>query len=276
MRTNNVFAVITGFWLTVQLASMATPGRLDPYENLDPYPPDKPRSPLALPEGCDTLLSLGCKVTSSDPDPVIGELAYITDGNKNRDYGSFVELKHGLQWIQIDLGEEKEIHAICIYHYIVLLSDQRAYRDVVCQISNDPKFAGGVVTVFNNDHDNSTGLGIGKDKEYIESPYGRPFIVDAVRGRYVRCYSNGYMMRSGTSSLGNVFRLQNHYTEVEVYGRPIDREQEEVGKTGELPPIETDKPTSPKTTPWKILLLVGVIVTSGIVTASHYFRRKRA
>jgi hypothetical protein len=62
---------------------------------------------------------------------------------------------------------------------------------VIIQISNDSKFFEGVVTVFNNDYDNSAGLGKGQDKEYIESLYGKAFAVDAVKGRYVRCYSRG-------------------------------------------------------------------------------------
>jgi hypothetical protein len=65
-----------------------------------------------------------------------------------------------------------------------------------------------VRTVFNNDNDNSSGLGIGKDKEYIETFQGRPFIVKGIKARYVRLYSNG-----STSS------EMNHYVEVEVYGK---------------------------------------------------------
>ena len=60
----------------------------------------------------------------------------------------------------------------------------------------------------NNDHDNSSKLGEGKDKEYIETYEGRPFAVNGVKGRYVRF-----------TSRGNTSNGMNHYTEVEVYGR---------------------------------------------------------
>jgi len=212
---NIVFPLAVLFSVAFHAVSLGTPWWLNPYVYLDPYPHDQPRPPIIVPEGCNQLLSRSCKVISSDSDPLIGELSYITDGTKESDPINHVELGVGRQWIQIDLGDEKEIYAICLWHYNS--GDQRAYRDVICQISNDPEFVGDVVTVFNNDHDNSAGLGVGKDKEYIESKFGRPFAVDAIKGRYVRCYSNGYTKGSGDGV--NRVWLQNHYTEVEVYGK---------------------------------------------------------
>ena len=67
----------------------------------------------------------------------------------------------------------------------------------------------GVTTIFNNDHDNTSGLGIGKDKEYIETNEGRLMDPRGVKARYVRLYSNG-----------NTSNDMNHYVEVEVYGTP--------------------------------------------------------
>jgi hypothetical protein len=64
-------------------------------------------------------------------------------------------------------------------------------------------------TVYNNDHDNSSGFGIGKDYEYIETFEGRLIDVKGAKARYVRLYSNG-------STEGEM----NHYVEVEVYARP--------------------------------------------------------
>ena len=203
------------------------------YQELDSYPNYEPRPPILVPVGCDKLLSRGCKVTSSEDDkggPIIGKLEDITDGIKECNHDvMYVELGPRPQWIQIDLGEEKEIHAICIWHYHCLFSSYssfrfgRIYRDVICQISNDPKFIDGVVTVFNNDHDNSTGIGVGKDLEYIESRFGRPFAVDAVKGRYVRCYSRG-----------NTDNAMNHYLEVEVFGRHIERKQKAEADNAEV------------------------------------------
>ena len=82
------------------------------------------------------------------------------------------------------------------------------YRDVVVQVSDDPDFISGVKTIFNNDQDNSAGLGIGKDREYFESDEGKLIDGAGVKGRYVRCYSKG-----------NTSDAQNHYIEVEVWGK---------------------------------------------------------
>jgi hypothetical protein len=174
--------------------------------NLEPARNGKPREPIMVPAGCDKVLSKDCKVTSSDSEPIIGELAYITDGDKEHDAATYVELGPGKQWVQIDLGKEHELFAACVWHYH---GEARVYRDVICQVSNDPDFIDGVVTVFNNDHDNTSGLGAGKDKEYIETNEGRPFAINGVKGRYVRFYSKG-----------NTSNEMNHYTEIEVYGRP--------------------------------------------------------
>jgi len=182
-----------------------TPKQVKGAENLEPAREGKPYDPIMVPVGCDKLLSLNCKVTSSDSDPIIGELAYITDGDKEHDAATYVELGPQTQWVQIDLGKEREIWGACIWHYH---GEVRVYRDVIVQISNDADFIDGVVTVFNNDHDNSSKQGVGKDKEYIETREGRPFSIDAVKGRYVRFYSRG-----------NTSNEMNHYTEIEIYGK---------------------------------------------------------
>jgi hypothetical protein len=164
----------------------------------------KPRPPISVPVGTK-VISLDCKVTSSDMEPIIGELDYITDGDKEHDAATYVEIGPGTQWIQVDLGAEKEINAACIWHYH---GEARVYRDVVVQVSNDPDFIDGVITAFNNDHDDSSKLGKGKDKEYVEDNKGRPFAINSVKGRYVRFYSKG-----------NTSNEMNHYTEVEIYGK---------------------------------------------------------
>ena len=165
----------------------------------------KPRGPFLVPVGT-ALLSAGRPVTASDKEPVIGEIAYVTDGKKSGEDGYYVELGPMLQWVQIDLGKPCELQAIVAWHYH---SQARVYRDVVVQVSDDRDFIGGVTTVFNNDHDNTSGLGAGKDKEYIETFDGKLFDPKGVKARYVRLYSGG-----------NTSNDMNHYVEVEVYGLP--------------------------------------------------------
>lgn len=165
----------------------------------------KPRGPFLVPAGT-VLLSGGKTVAASDKEPVIGEVACVTDGKKSGEDGYYVELGPMLQWIQIDLGKSQELQAIVAWHYH---SQARVYRDVVVQVSDDKDFIGGVTTVFNNDHDNTAGLGAGKDKEYIETFDGKLFDPKGIKARYVRLYSGG-----------NTSNDMNHYVEVEVYGLP--------------------------------------------------------
>lgn len=165
----------------------------------------KSRGPFYVPKGT-VLLSAKKPVTSSDSLPVIGELDMITDGGKSGGDGYFVELGPGSQWVQIDLGASHPLSAILVWHYH---TQARVYRDVVVQVSSDASFKTGVTTVFNNDHDNSSKLGQGKEKEYIEVAEGRLIDPQGARGRYVRLYSRG-----------NTTNDLNHYVEVEVYGLP--------------------------------------------------------
>ena len=165
----------------------------------------KPRAPFFVPKGT-VLLSAKKKVSSSDMQPVIGELEMITDGEKGGDEGSFVELGPTPHWVQIDLGAPRTLYAIMAWHYH---SQARVYRDVIVQVSDDPAFKSGVTTIFNNDHDNSSKLGVGTDKEYIEVAEGKLFDPTGAKGRYVRLYSNG-----------NTTNDLTHYVEVEVFGSP--------------------------------------------------------
>ena len=60
--------------------------------------------------------------------------------------------------MQVDLGEASSIYAIVLWHdhrYIQVM------HDVIVQVSDDPEFKNGVTTLFNNDVDNSSGLGVG-------------------------------------------------------------------------------------------------------------------
>jgi len=164
-----------------------------------------------------TNVALKKPVTSSDEEPIIGELELVTDGDKEGHDGSFVELGPNLQWVQIDLGSVQEIYVIVLWHYH---REGRVYRDVIVQVADDKDFITNVRSVFNNDHDNSAGLGIGKDWQFLDDFRGEvvmpPKHVNGVytadkpvKARYVRLYSNG-----------NTSNDLNHYTEVEIKGRP--------------------------------------------------------
>jgi len=166
----------------------------------------KDRAPYLAPKGT-ALISKGKPVTSSAKAALMGDLKQITDGDKDYAKTSLVELPAGPQWVQVDLQQDYTIYAIVLWHFH---EGKRVYFDVIAQVSGDAEFKNGVTTVYNSDADNSSGQGVGKDKEYIENNKGRLIGIDAgVKGRYVRLYTNG-----------NTANELNHCVEVEVFGQP--------------------------------------------------------
>jgi len=167
--------------------------------------PNTPHADILVPDGTVNLAA-GKEVTASDPYPIIGDNTLLTDGDKESEEGYFVEYEEGLQWAQVDLGAPAKIYAVALWHYH---GQARAYHDVIVQLSDDPEFKSGVTTIFNNDHDNSAGMGKGRDPAYVETNKGRIIPANGAVARYVRLWSNG-----------NTSDGLNHYIEVEVYGVP--------------------------------------------------------
>lgn len=172
--------------------------------NIEPYS-EKPPPLFLVPKGVKNVAA-GRSVTTSVK-PFTGQPSQVTDGRKEALDPDMVEMKKGVQWVQVDLGEDYAIYAIAMWH------DHR-YRtqtmhDVIIQISDDPAFEKGVTTLFNNDRDNSSGKGIGADLEYFENKFGRIVDGKATKARYVRGYTNG-------STLSRL----NGWQELEVYALP--------------------------------------------------------
>jgi hypothetical protein len=167
-------------------------------------PLGRPRDPFLAPAGV-TNVAKGKKVTSSDMEPVIGEIEQVTDGDKKGADGSYVELGPGLQHVTIDLGAPHEVFAILLWHFH---KTPRVYFDVVVQVADDAAFTKNVRTLFNNDHDNTSKLGAGQDLNYVETAEGKLVDAKGARARHVRLYS-----------LGSNANQLNHYVEVEVFGR---------------------------------------------------------
>jgi hypothetical protein len=168
-------------------------------------PLGRPRDPFLAPAGV-TNVAKGKKVTSSDMEPVIGEIEQVTDGDKKGADGSFVELGPGVQHVTIDLNAPHEVYAVLFWHFH---KTPRVYLDVVVQLADDAAFKTNVRTFLNNDSDNTIGQGAGKDMNYVETAEGKLVDTKGSRARYVRLYSRG----------NNANEL-NHYVEVEVFGRP--------------------------------------------------------
>ena len=182
---------------------LGTPKHAPPGTTVDMDKPGK-RPAIIVPKGTVNL-SLEKEVSSSDEAPIIGELDLVTDGDKEATDGSYVELGPGLQHVQVDLGKTREIEVIVFWNYH---GDPRVYHDVVVQISDDADFITGVKTLFSNDRDNSSGLGVGKDREYFETYQGKLIKGKGKKARYVRIYVQG-----------STADEMNRFTEVEVYGR---------------------------------------------------------
>jgi len=167
-------------------------------------PSNKPRPPFLVPEGV-TNVAKDKKVTSSEKEPLVGDLTMITDGDTEQVEGNDVELGPNVQSISIDLASPQEIYGILFWHYF----QPRVYYSVIVQTADDEAFKQNVQTWFNNDINNKAGQGAGKNLNYIESYEGKLVDAKGVKARYVRLYS-----------AGNNANNLNHYVEVEVFGKP--------------------------------------------------------
>ena len=184
-----------------------TPDNLPEGANIEPLT-DKLRAAFLAPKGARNV-ALNKKVTASDKNPITGQLSQITDGNKEAFDDQVVEMRKGVQWVQVDLGEPCDIYAVALWHDHRLI---QVFRSVVVQAADDPDFVDNVTTLFNNDTENLAGQGIGFDKQYFETQQGKLIPAKNVRGRYLRFYSRG----SNSSAW-------NCYQEIEVYGQPAKK-----------------------------------------------------
>ncbi|WP_219639653.1 discoidin domain-containing protein [Cohnella sp. CFH 77786] len=149
-----------------------------------------------------------------------GPISILTDGVTARDQYALISVSSGPKWVQVDLSQAYGIKKINIRNDWGATSDTyRTGRDHVVQVSNDPTFATGATTVFNNDQDNSSGLGVGTDAEYQEPPDGSGKTItlpSTINARYVRFWANGHVRVSGE------YKAVNTPVEIEVYADPGD------------------------------------------------------
>jgi hypothetical protein len=185
-------------------AFKGTPKDLQLGPNVEPIS-DKPRAPMMVPAGLKNIAP-GSKITCSDKNATADTLAKITDGDKEASDQSIIFLRKSTQWVQLDFGSPQEIFAIVLWHAHNMA---KVYHDVIVQVADDPDFIQNVRTVFNNDVDNTSGLGVGTNREYFETYEGKLIDAKGIKARYIRFYSKG----STESAL-------NEYTEIEVYGHP--------------------------------------------------------
>ena len=124
---------------------------------------------------------------------------------------------------QLDIGGPWAIDSLRVWHE---LSDSRRirYKDVVMRLSTTADFSSDVTTVFNNDLDNSLGLGAGTDGEYDETESGKIVHFPQTRARYIRLHT-----------FGNNYDDQNRLLEVMVGQRAsLVRSEAPVAMAGAL------------------------------------------
>ena len=145
-----------------------------------------------------------------------------TDGDI-RNGGWDIGPKATSRYRQVDIGGPWNIDSLRVWHE---LSDSRRirYKDVVIRISTTADFSSDVTTVFNNDMDNSLGLGAGTDGEYDETESGKIVHFPTTRARYIRLHT-----------YGNIYDDQNRLLEVMVGQRaPQDLSEAPVAMAGAL------------------------------------------
>lgn len=163
--------------------------------------------PWTLAVGADLRnLAAGKPVTSSDAAPLQGSLSMLTDGVKSCTGDDVLELASGTQYVQVDLAMPCRIDGVGLWHFC---QAPRLYAAVQIWISSTADFQD-ARAVFNNDHQDLLGQGMGGDELYLETHLGLVQMVPQVTGRYVRAYSRG-----------NTSNQLNHYIELEVYGQPL-------------------------------------------------------
>jgi len=208
-RANETSAPSPGRLVPLELklpnaAFKGTPPEIKTNAYTDPLPLKQPPVPM-VPPGLKNI-ALGLKLTCSDQHATSEVLARITDGDKDVLDEGVAALRHGPQWVQLDFGSPQELFAVALWH---AHDFPKVYHAVVVRVADDPDFTTNIRTLFNNDRENASGLGVGTDREYFETCFGKTIDAKGVKARYLRCYSKG----STQAAL-------NEYTEIEVYGRP--------------------------------------------------------
>ncbi|MDG0792539.1 discoidin domain-containing protein [Cohnella ginsengisoli] len=164
-------------------------------------------------------VAFGKTVTSNAASPSGQPLSALTDGVTASDKYVLYGVSDGPKYAQVDLGKAYDVTRVNIRNDWGTATTYRTGKDLIVQLSNDSTFASGVTTFFNNDGDNSSGLGAGTDAEYVEPGDGSGkdiLLNDTVNARYVRYWANGHVRINGTVNLVDT------PVEIEAYADPQD------------------------------------------------------
>jgi len=204
----------------IELVELDSGVGLDAVTRATPGPSQGPKPPhLRPPRGKERSfkvrsgvknLALFKPVTAS-AEPIVGDVDQITDGIKKSRKFDYVELPGKFGWVQVDLGQRRTIHAVIVWHFY---KNATIYGDVIVRLADDAALTQNVRTLFNNDHDNSAGMGKGSDEAFYTRWWGE--LVDArgknhegTPGRYVRVYTSAGWDKEPP-----------RFVEVSVFGKP--------------------------------------------------------
>ena len=149
-------------------------------------------------------VAFGRSVSQSGDAEYDADSSKATDGNLRNGAWDIAPAENQTRYAQVDIGEPWNIDSLRVWHEA--RDDRRVrYKDVVFRLSTTADFSRDVTTVFNNDLDDSAGLGRGGDGEYDETETGKIVHFPPTRARYIRLYSHG-----------NLYDVQNRLSEVMV------------------------------------------------------------
>ena len=122
-------------------------------------------------------------------------------------------------YFQIDLGDVFKLDQVKMWRYF---ADGRTYQDTIVVASEDAAFDANDTVLYSSVSDSKYAYGLlsneklaNPDTKYAETSEGKTFEAKEQKARYIRIYTRGSILTSGTAHGGN------HICELEVYGKAI-------------------------------------------------------
>ncbi|WP_262680938.1 DUF5123 domain-containing protein [Paenibacillus sp. J5C2022] len=134
---------------------------------------------------------------------------YLTDGSTASGTSVVGNTGYPIAYVQLDLGTFKDVSMFKMFFQAS--SHLYTYKDLAIQVSETADFYD-AFTIYNNDEDNSIGLGYGEDEEFIATPSGTTIMMAPKKARYIRFWVGGYESGDGVAS------PLTYIKELEVYG----------------------------------------------------------
>lgn len=139
----------------------------------------------------------------------VSNVAYLTDGSTTSGTTIVGNTGYPIANVQLDFGSFKDVSMFKMFFQAS--SHLYTYKDLAIQVPETADFYN-AFTIYNNDEDNSIGLGYGEDEEFIATPKGTTIMMAPKKARYVHFGVGGYESGDGAAS------PLTYIKELEVYG----------------------------------------------------------